>query len=515
MRKGSYELIKGEFSFMLKQALSSSKIRVWGDNDYYFWFFGCDDAYNVNSEFQKETIRTGEIPLTDDCKFTVDVLEVTSQDCEIHITPSNPNTNYFIGMYPGPYQGSQGAVEKYGANACVERLLQRIDLGDLGDGNTPDWQTNAWVRRGEMTTKMGADQKWRIDPEHGYSIVIFGFDKFGHRNTEISVTNFETPEYTPVDDFSLGFAFSDVEMRSFTCTVTPNRDDVWYHAGLTSADNFDQYEDWRKFVDDLIHADGGGALAQYVGEEVLTATCTPGTRYVVYGFAYANGQAQSELVSDRVKSKDLPRNENATVSATWTVYNGAELAARYPAAWSSYADTPYAFVFQVKPTNEVTAHMWGFLHAPRGGTLPLPDMLIFDYFETYPEFGWKDSENGRYAPPGVGPWGFFYAGQDESNAWGELYYEEVMMNNPEHQGNVDNAPTTGFDNKKTSVASTETKMVLSAPIRFSKASFMQIEREREDYGKSSVLNAAPKKEVSDKLDFDVRAQLKAASEIVK
>ena len=142
-------------------------------------------------------------------------------------------------------------------------------------------------------------------------------------------------------------------------------------------------------------------------------------------------------------------------------------------------------------------------------------MLIFDYFETYPEFGWKDSENGRYAPPGVGPWGFFYAGQDESNAWGELYYEEVMMNNPEHQGNVDNAPTTGFDNKKDFGVSTETKMVLSAPVRFSKASFMQIEREREDYGKSSVLNAAPKKEVSDKLDFDVRAQLKAASEVVK
>ena len=44
---------------------------------------------------------------------------------------------------------------------------------------------------------------------------------------------------------------------------------------------------------------------------------------------------------------------------------------------------------------------------------------------------------------------------------------------------------------------------------------MQIERERADHGKSSILNAASKKEVSDKLDFDVRAQLKGASEIVK
>lgn len=517
MREGGYELLQGEFSFMLKQALSSN-IRVWGGNDYYIWFFGCDDAYNVNSEFQKETIRTGDIPVTDDCTFTVDVLNVAPQDCEIHITPSNPNTNYFIGMYPGPYQGSQGSVEKYGANACVERLLQRIDLGDLGDGNTPDWQTNAWVQRGEMTTKMGADQKWRIDPEHGYSIVIFGFDKFGHRSTEISVTNFTTPEYTAPENFTLDFEFSDIEMRSFTCKVTPSHDDVWYHVGLTSADNFDQYEDWRKFVDEIIHADGGGALAQYVGEEVLTSTCTPGTEYVSYGFAYADGMAQSDLSSARVTSKPLPRNMNATVSGTWQVYNGDELAARYPAAWKEYAGTQYVCVTQVKATSEETAHTWSLVHATRGGTLPLPDMLIFDYFENYPlQAIYKDAEYGRCSPPGVGPWGFFYAGQDATGAWGELMYEEIMLNNPDHQGDIDTAPTSGFEDHRydKSGVSTVSKVNLSAPIRFSKASFMQIERERADHGKSSVLNAAPKKEVSDKLDFDVRAQLKAASEIVK
>ena len=77
--------------------------------------------------------------------------------------------------------------------------------------------------------------------------------------------------------------------------------------------------------------------------------------------------------------------------------------------------------------------------------------------------------------------------------------------------------TDGFDDKRgeVSAVSTVSKVDLSAPIRFSQASFMQIERERADHGKSSILNAASKKEVSDKLDFDVRAQLKAASEIVK
>lgn len=64
-------------------------------------------------------------------------------------------------MYPG------GSAEKYGKNACVERLLQRLDMynsgSGLGDGTPPNWQANEWVQKSEMTTKMGADQEWRIE----------------------------------------------------------------------------------------------------------------------------------------------------------------------------------------------------------------------------------------------------------------------------------------------------------------------------------------------------------------
>lgn len=84
---------------------------------------------------------------------------------------------------------------------------------------------------------------------------------------------------------------------------------------------------------------------------------------------------------------------------------------------------------------EETAHTWVFVHAPRGGDLPLPDMLIFDYFENYPFVAiYKDAKHGRCSPPGVGPWGFYYAGQDETGAWGPLGYETIMMNDPDHQG---------------------------------------------------------------------------------
>ena len=514
-RKQRPTLYQGEQKFMLNTSL---KNRVWGGNDYYFWCFGMDDNYNINSENAEEyfTVTTGEIPVTDNCTFTVEKLNVTAQDCEIKITPSNLETKYFIGMYPG------GSAEKYGKSVCVERLLQRLDMynsgSGLGDGTPPNWQTNKWVQKGEMTTKMGADQEWRIEPESTYEIFIFGFDKYGHRTTDVSVTEFTTPEYVAPTDFKLEFEFSEIEMRSFTCKVTPSHDDVWYHVGIINAEVFDSYNgNWLKFLDDLIHGDGGGDLSQYVGEEILSTDCTPGTQYVAYGFAYASGTYQSDLSTGRVESKPLPRNDNATVSGTWQVYNGDELAARYPSAWKDYKGVQYVCVYQAEPTSEETAHTWVFVHAPRGGDLPLPDMLIFDYFENYPFVAiYKDAKHGRCSPPGVGPWGFYYAGQDETGAWGPLGYETIMMNDPDHQGDIDTAPTDGFDDKREdkSSVSTVSKVSLSAPIRFSQASFIQIERERMDHGKATIFNT-PKKEATVNVDFDVDAQLKNITDNIR
>ena len=514
-RKQRPTLYQGEQKFMLNTSL---KKRVWGGNDYYFWCFGMDDNYNINSENAEEyfTVTTGEIPVTDNCTFTVEKVNVTAQDCEIKITPSNLETRYFIGMYPG------GSAEKYGKSVCVERLLQRLDMynsgSGLGDGTPPNWQTNKWVQKGEMTTKMGADQEWRIEPESTYEIFIFGFDKYGHRTTDVSVTEFTTPEYVAPTDFKLEFEFSEIEMRSFTCKVTPSHDDVWYHVGIINAEVFDSYNgNWLKFLDDLIHGDGGGALTQYVGGKTLSTDCTPGTQYVAYGFAYASGTYQSDLSTGRVESKPLPRNENATVSGTWQVYNGDELAARYPSAWKDYKGVQYVCVYQAEPTSKETAHTWVFVHAPRGGDLPLSDMLIFDYFENYPFVAiYKDAKHGRCSPPGVGPWGFYYAGQDETGAWGPLGYETIMMNDPDHQGDIDTAPTDGFDDKREdkSSVSTVSKVSLSAPIRFSQASFIQIERERMDHGKATIFNT-PKKEATVNVDFDVDAQLKNITDNIR
>lgn len=513
MKQQKPTLIKGPQTFMLKDVLMGN-IRVWGGTDYYFWFFGVDKNYNINTEVQRKTVTTNPIPVTDNCQFEITTSDLRPQDITLDIKPSNPDTKYYIGMYPG------GSVTKYGANRCVERLLQRLDSGNLGDGDIPNWQTNKWVESGDITKKMGADLKWRIEPETTYTIVIFGFDKYGHRTTEISTTDFTTPSYSIPDGFKLEFEAHDIGMRGFGMKVTPSHDDVWYHVGVTSAENFDQYEDWRKFIDELIHSDGGGSLAVYVGEEDLTTDATPGTEYVTFGFAFAGGQPQSEIFTTRVTTQELPRNYDIDVSAEWKIYDANQLLSLYPSTYKGCEGM--VFIFKVTPTTENVAHTWGFLHIARS-YMWNSDMQIIDYFEIYPYFGWKDSPYGRYHSIAEGKWGFFYGSQDESNAWGELHYEEVELKVADY-ADPTTAPSTSdsFDNKKTTAVSgsnmKQVSATFSAPVRFSKASFIQIEREREDFQNRNNVDFYRndrKNVATTAVEFDVQAQLKHIAGSVK
>lgn len=439
----------GEQTLTLEQMMGG--LRVWGGTEYYVWLFGTDSNYHINTKIQKETIKTNEIPILDDCKFDIRLNKISSQDVDFTVTPTNNDTKYFIGLYPGHMVG------KYGASTCAERLLQRIDLGHFDEeGTILDWETNHWIHRGELTTQLGKGEGWNLQPSKAYTMIIFGFDNYGHRTTEVAVKDFSTTEYTPTEDFKLDFEVVELGTRTIEVNVIPSDDETWYYTGLTTAENFDQYHgDWNAFLEALIHANGVN-LPTTVGPETIKTNATPGTEHVVFGFAYANGKAQSEYFSYRLKTKELPRNYNVDVDAKWGFYRGSELAALHPDVYGDYASEPTVFVFELTPKNAETTHYYGLLHQARS-IMELPDMLIFDYFENYP-LGWKDSKLGRYRAPGVGPFGFFWAGQDAQGAWGTLHYEEITVT---EYSDAKNAPVGEFIEKE-SVAQTT---IMAMPVR--------------------------------------------------
>ena len=115
-------------------------------------------------------------------------------------------------------------------------------------------------------------------------------------------------------DFTIKFELISLDEREIRVKSIPTDPDVWYHMGIASAEDFDRYADWHKFVENLISSDGGGLLAVYVGDEEFSTTCTPGTEYVIYGFAYDDSEVRSDISIFRVSSVSLPRNYDVDVT---------------------------------------------------------------------------------------------------------------------------------------------------------------------------------------------------------
>lgn len=160
-------------------------------------------------------------------------------------------------------------------------------------------------------------------------------------------------------DFTIKFELISLDEREIRVKSIPTDPDVWYHMGIASAEDFDRYADWHKFVENLISSDGGGLLAVYVGDEEFSTTCTPGTEYVIYGFAYDDSEVRSDISIFRVSSVSLPRNYDVDVSATWAIYNGKALAELYPSVYGEYGDATCVFVFTLTPSNAESVFIIG------------------------------------------------------------------------------------------------------------------------------------------------------------
>ena len=310
------------------------------------------------------------------------------------------------------------------------------------------------------------------------------------RYEELSITDYAIPpfdEYLDIDGngvidklddwfdhpfeerFELIFEPYDIEMRSFNVQVTPNFNDTWYYVGITTASYFDSYDDWRQFIQDMT-PENSYSPSLYMDREILQINCIPGTEYVIYGFLDTNDFPNNIFIA-RVTSKPLPRNMNATVQAEWQLYDGTALETLYPDIYKGASDHR-VFIFQVTPTSPETIHTWGLLHVARSTQLNLSDMQILDYLETGTLFGWKNVENGYYfLPAEMETFGFYYCGQDESGAWGELYYEELTFTEDD-LCDPKSAPNSGFINGKSAVTPNRTALIataFTAPVRFCKA----------------------------------------------
>lgn len=493
------QMYQGPIRFKLSELTGS--IRVWGGTEYYLYTYAMDESYNYTTDFKRHVVKTPDIEVTNSCTFEVSIPSVKAKDATIHVVPSDPETTYYIGVTP------TAAFKDGTLSQIVERTLQRQDGWTDGNGDKTNWETNTWVMRGEQTCNLAADLNWVLLPKQELTVFVFGFDKTGHRTTVVASKDFVTPEASCPADFKVEIEDVDVSvLRQVSATFKPNYDDVFYYTGIVTSEWFKAYDDWHDFVVELIHADGGIENSCVVGTKRMTSFCMPGADYVAFAFAFAGGQVLSDITTVELTTQALPLSDKADLTASWKIFDGTVLETLYPIAYKGCSGSP-VFIFWLEP-NEHCAHYYGLLHQSRY-YMPLSDELIYQYFDTV-TLCYKDALIGRFLPPGLDIWGFFYSCQDETGAWGPMHYEELDLREYEFSDPM-TAPTEGGwiknQNATSSVSSAKSKSVtFSAPLRFSTASHAVAEAELAAYERGPVVCRGEEHALEEN-DFDLNLHL--------
>ena len=517
-------LYHGELTFNLSEAMGS--VRVWGGNTYYIYCFGLNENFNVDTNdgvFTRGEVKTKEIEVTNSCTFDVEVTEIEDMEAKVNVTPSDDNTTYFVGLTPTHTIGlAGGGDDALGESLVVERLLQRIDL----DWGVVDWSSESWVERGAISKYLREDLTWIIEPKQELSVLVFGFNQFGRRVTEIARADFKalaTPEAKP--GFSVDIEVTENDPANpgvLGVKFTPKADEgsgldankVWYYTGLVPAYQWDAYDDWQAYIKDMEHSFGSLDTETVRGPQDLVAEVNYDLEYVVFALAYQNGITYPDQDPDilRVKSAALPMSETADLTMEVRRYSGSELEAAYPVEWKGASESGDYIAILLPNPNEAAVTWYYLLHASRQN-MELPDGLLYKYFMT-DYIGYRGGKYGSYSPGGSGPWGLFYTARDITGAWGPLHYEDVILDNielsdpmtvpttgkglwlPEYYGprpSYPDDPNPGLENQSASMSSVQTHtVILSTPVRFSTASFMLADSEKARFQEIKAREAAVK-----------------------
>ena len=280
------------------------------------------------------TFRTEDYPITDNCTFTIEPLEIEDMDVKVRVTPTNLDTRYYVAFVQKSVMA--GYSDEQAAQRIINMEAQRIDqhyydVENLSWSNLPGLQPGVreiWGRR---------DEGWTFQPQHDYRIYAFGIDNWGIRSTAVSAIDVttaapgESHNHFNVDIVSntwLGLDF----------TVTPEITDEYWLSFLATKSDIDTY--FRNADGSLKEAELFEWIEEYYEDEInynayagvrtLHQHVIPETDYVlvVFGYAGAPTTAMYEW-SLSVPAPPLGKS-TADFSYTYELFRGEDLTALNP-----------------------------------------------------------------------------------------------------------------------------------------------------------------------------------------
>ena len=307
------------------------------------------------------TFKTKEYAIVDDCSFQIEVLDIQDMDVKVRVTPSNPNTRYYVAFV------EESKMEGYSDEQAAQRIInmeaQRID-NNYYDVPNLSWMTLPGLDTGVREIWGRRDEGWNFMPSHNYHIYVFGIDNFGIRSTRVARTDVTTAEPMASSNTFQMEVVSNTWL-GLDYTITPEIADEYWMTFLAETSDIDTY--FRSGDGSLKEKELYAWIEEYYEDELLAHSfsgtrtlhehVTPNTNYslIVFGFS---GSYTTRMYEYKLYVPEPPLGKStADFSYTYELFRGEDLSALDPKVWP-LADVEGDCIMVMRITPTENAKHW-------------------------------------------------------------------------------------------------------------------------------------------------------------
>ena len=366
-------------------------------------------AWGMNLEMAATTeprvvfkFKTSDYEIVDNCRFTIEPMEIEDMDIKVRVTPTNNSTRYYVAFVAKSIM--QGYSDEQAAQRIINMESQRIDqhyydIENLSWANLPGMGSGVreiWGRR---------DEGWTFQPKHDYRIYVFGVDNFGIRSTAVDAIDVTTAEAGESHNH-FQVEINKNTWQGIDYTVTPEIQDEYWMPFVAETSDIDKHfrnpdgslkeEELFAWVEEYYEDEIN--YYSYRGTRELHQHVTPDTNYSIFIFGYA-GTYTTKIYEWKVYAPKPPLGEStADYTYSYEIFRGEDLADIDSRIWPhADFDGDCIMVIKMQPT-ENAVHWYFGIWPPKENFQDQGGMYYLMTLDMNPEVSSIDQKNFRIRP---------------------------------------------------------------------------------------------------------------------
>ena len=315
--------------------------------EYFIYAFGLDDNGLILTKVSGIFHSTEDVVITDDCKFEITFSDVRSSDFDVSVSPSNPDTRWWIQL------SLSGILDSNTPDEVAAMFINMAQQSGM------DWESSSQIRTGMHTLDTYADLNYApFDSETEYTVFVFGVNSAGERTTEVAFASCTTgsPESSSM---TIDIDISGIGPSTANIRCTPSTDDEFYYSYVIPYEEYSYFSDdvdFMNYVIEQAEMDGTMELVRGLYEYTVDGYyLRSDTEYTAFAFGYSGG-VTTPLFQEGFRT--LKREfSSASMEISYTVMDGNDIYLQDTVRNYDFKDMA-AVVFSISPSED--AGSWYF-----------------------------------------------------------------------------------------------------------------------------------------------------------